>query len=178
MHRPLGHAVALLALLIISIAFVGAPSAGATGARTHCVVSVVGQRPSGEFLTSQPVCYDSFAAAMHAAGVDTSGLAVVSPSALAASNRLQSATSSIIGIHYDGANWTGASFSVNGSDCSGGWLNVAPAWNDRISSTSNGCPRIRHFWDANLVGTFQDTTGLGGNLSTLNNQTTSIQYLS
>jgi hypothetical protein len=176
MHRPLGHAVALLTLLIISSA-VSPPSAGATAAGNHCVVSVVGQRPSGEFLTSQPVCYDSFVAAMHAAGVDTSGLSVVSPSSLAASDRLQSATSSIIGIHYDGFNWTGGSFSVSGSNCSGGWLNVAPVWNDRISSTSNGCPRIRHFWDANLVGTSQDTLGVGGNLSTLNNQTTSIQYL-
>jgi hypothetical protein len=141
------------------------------------VVTVVGQSATGELVTSQPRCFATFADAMSWAGVDTEGLADPSPSGLAAAGRLQMGVTSIIGIHYDGYNWTGASMTVSGTNCGGGWLNVSPAWNDRISSTANGCPRVRHFRDANLSGAWQDTLGSGGNLSVLDNSTTSIQYL-
>ncbi|MEY2423032.1 MAG: hypothetical protein QOI95_3099 [Acidimicrobiaceae bacterium] len=175
MHRRTVLGLALTLLVSCSMMF-GAESASAAW-HNHCVVSAIGQRSDGELITSSPLCYSTFAEAMNAVGVDTTGISDVSPAGLAATGRLKGAATFIIGIHYDGYNWTGASFSVTGSNCSGGWLNVAPSWNDRISSTYNGCPRIRHFWNANLNGTWQDTTGSGGNLSVLDNQTTSIQYL-
>jgi hypothetical protein len=87
----------------------------------------------------------------------------------------------IIGIHYDGLGFTGSSFSVVGSDCAGGWLNTPAGWNDRIRSTVNGCPRIRHYDGANLtydVYGAQDSYGGGGNLTTLDRHTSSLQYLS
>jgi hypothetical protein len=166
-----------VAVLTAAIAFIGSTTPSHAGPSQHCVLTVVGQRANGELVTDEPVCYDTFAEAMDALGVDTSGLDTVSPSSVEAAGRLQSASSFIIGIHYDGSGGTGPSFTVSGTSCGGGWLNVPPAWNDRISSTTNGCPRIRHFWDANLTGTTQDTTIWGGNLTTLDNQTTSIQYL-
>lgn len=140
------------------------------GGGDQCVVHIEGQGPSGEFLLSDPVCYDTFAGAMAAEGVDAWGTG--------ASLRVESATATFtIGTHYDGAGFTGASTSVVGSNCSGGWLNTSAAWNNRISSTLNGCPRIRHYSAANLTGSFETTYSPGGDLGPLNNQTSSLQYL-
>jgi hypothetical protein len=82
-----------------------------------------------------------------------------------------------IGVHYDGAGFTGSSVTVVGSSCIGGWLNLPAAWNDRISSTANGCPQIRHFLHVNLAGTSASTFSPGGNLGALSNEASSIQYL-
>ena len=84
----------------------------------------------------------------------------------------------IIGIHYDGLNWTGSTMTVVGSNCSGGWLNVSDAWNNRIRSTQNGCYRIRHFDGYNLTGSFEATFSPGANLTFMDRNTSSIQYLS
>jgi hypothetical protein len=81
-----------------------------------------------------------------------------------------------LATHYDGAGFSGASTSVVGSDCNGGWLNTSSTWDNRISSTKNGCPRVRHFDGDNLTGSSESTTGGGGNLGALNNRTNSIQY--
>src|SRR5690606_8486404 len=107
------------------------------------------------------VCATSQAAALEAAGVPITALADWP-----------------IGIHYDGANFTGDSVTVVGADCTGGWLNLPGSWNDRISSTLHGCPHIKHHLHVNLTGTSQTTSAPGGNLgSTLNNEVSSIQYL-
>ena len=94
-----------------------------------------------------------------------------------ASERAAALATFAIGIHYDGGSFTGATMTVVGSNCSGGWLNVSAAWNNRISSTEHGCPRIRHYNGANLTGASQTTVAPGGNLTSLNNATTSIRYL-
>jgi hypothetical protein len=89
-----------------------------------------------------------------------------------------SPTTFAIGVHYDGADLTGSSLTVVGADCLGGWLNLPSTWNNRISSTLHGCPRIRHYDGVNL-GTPQETTySPGGNLGPLNNIASSVQYLS
>lgn len=46
----------------------------------------------------------------------------------------------IIGVHYEDHDLQGSSFSVQGDDCSGGWLNVSSNWNDRVSSTKQRVP--------------------------------------
>src|ERR1019366_4402030 len=97
-------------------------------------------------------------------------------SQMAASGAFSPMTQFILGIHYDGQNWTGSSTSTVGSDCLGGWLNVSNAWNNRIRSTWNGCNRIRHFDGYNLTGTWEDTYSPGGNLTALDRATSSIQY--
>lgn len=144
----------------------------------HCVVRVIGKKPSGEFVTTAPQCHSTFEQAMAAAGAGRSANLAdgATSDELAAYNA--SAASSIIGVHYDGASFTGSSLTVNGSDCSGGWANMSSTWNNRISSTSNGCYRIRHWDGTNKTGASEDTIGAGGNLSALNNQASSIQYLS
>jgi hypothetical protein len=164
------------AVLFALVATVLGASTGAAEARDlevddQCVVHIVDQLPSGELLVSDPACYPSFAEAMQAEGVDAWGTGA---SARATS---MAAATFTIGTHYDGFGFTGASTSVVGSNCNGGWLNTSSAWNNRISSTKHGCPRIRHYNGQNLTGSSETTFSPGGNLGPLNNATSSIQYL-
>ncbi|HEU4523936.1 MAG TPA: peptidase inhibitor family I36 protein [Gemmatimonadales bacterium] len=160
---------AIVAVALASV--VPMSTASADTGDQHCVVHVIDKDETGQLIVSDPECYDTFTEAMTSEDVDAWGadaetqvLGVV-------------AATFTIGTHYDGANFTGASMSVVGSDCAGGWLNVSADWNNRISSTRNGCPRIRHYSGANLTGITQDTVTPGGNLTTLNNLTSSIRYL-
>ena len=142
-------------------------------AESHCFVRVVGQERSGKFTTTAPECHTTFAEAATAAGVGLTKPA--STEEVQAYNAAAVATS-VIGTHYSGANLTGSSFSVVGSDCAGGWLNTSAAWSNIISSTANGCYRIRHFDGPNLTGSVESTISVGGNLTILDNRTESIQY--
>jgi hypothetical protein len=142
--------------LVPASAAPAAPAApGTTG--DHCVVQVTGQEASGELTTSAPRCYASFAEGQRS----FAGLADFE-----------------LGRHCDGANLGAPCTSVVGSGCTGGWLNVSAAWNNRISSTLNGCPTINHFDLSGLSGSVEATGGIGttDNLTTLDNRTTSIQY--
>ena len=78
-----------------------------------------------------------------------------------------------IGLHCDGYNLAAPCTSVVGSGCTGGWLNVSAAWNNRISSTLSGCPQIKHFDGFNLTGAGRSTVSGPGphNLTTFNNLT-------
>jgi hypothetical protein len=169
----MGRALSVIVLIVIA-AVVAPGQAGAATARTeeHCVVRVIDQKSSGEMILSEPACYESFDAAMVSEGVGAWGDGAA---ALAA---IEGTATFTIGIHYDGADYSGSSTSVVGSDCAGGWLNVSMTWDNRISSTRNGCPRIRHYTGTNLSGIFETTYSPGGNLAVVNNQTSSIQYLS
>jgi len=161
---------AAAAIVALCAAALVAPAAAAPDVEDHCVVRVVDQLDSGELVVSEPDCYSTFDAAMAAEGVDAWGEG--------ASARVESAAATFtIGTHYDGAGFTGSSMSVVGSNCAGGWVNVASNWNNRISSTLNGCPRIRHYSGYSLTGSFESTLSPGGNLGPLNNQTSSLQYL-
>lgn len=134
----------------------GAPTAAR--AEEHCVIRVTQRDPDGRLHTTEPECASTRGSALRSAGV----------TALA---------DWAIGVHFDGANLTGSSLTVLGADCTGGWLNLPAGWSNRISSTSHGCPRIRHwdgFW---LVSPSEDTVWPGGNLGLLNNKPSSIQYL-
>ena len=161
----------LLAVVGLTASVSPAGAARPAVPETHCVAHAVDQLPAGELLLSAEVCYPTFATAMAAEGVDAWG------SNAAARVATIQAASFTIGTHYDGAGFSGSSTSVVGSNCNGGWLNVSATWNNRISSTINGCPRIRHFAGASLTGASESTYAPGGNLGGLNNQTSSIQYL-
>ena len=156
---------ALAALAILgSILVVAAPAANAAqDDEKHCVTAIVGQKKSGEFITTPPICYPTFAQAQGQILADGS------------TSDFQAADFTI-GIHFDGYSFTGSSMSVVGSSCSGGWLNTSSNWDNRISSTWNGCPTIAHYDGYNLAGSVETTTGGGGNLSSMVNRTQSLQY--
>ena len=176
MHRSRSHRIPFVALVAAAVFTAAGPAAGATVAttqptETHCVVSVVDQLESGEYVLSDEECYDTFAEAMASVGVDastSSRQAVVENAAT---------VQSTLAVHFDGANYTGSSFSVSGVDCLGGYINLSATWDNRVSSTFGGiCGRIRHWSGANISGSYQDTLNTG-NLTTLNNAASSIQYL-
>ena len=166
----------LLAALVALPILAFAPAAHAAPTGRHCVVEVVGKKASGEFVTTPERCYSTYAAAMRASGFDTSGLRSVTPQSMAEAGRLQSASSFTIGTHFDSFGYTGPSFSVTGSDCLGGWLNLTASWVNKVSSTINGCARILHFDGFNRTGWVEATFSPGGNLGGNNNKTNSIQY--
>jgi hypothetical protein len=138
------------------------PPSTPTSAAPHCLTRVTGKSASGELQLSTPECYATFASVLLKAG---GGGDVVALSG-----------NFIIGTHYDGANFTGASISVQGSDCYGGYINLTGWWANRVSSTINGCPQIDHYFWPNLGGSSEATTGFGGNLFWLNNLSESIAY--
>jgi hypothetical protein len=141
-------------------------------AETHCVLFVVDQLHDGELIMSDPVCFDGeFAAqAWIESGLDQSAQA--SPGGVTA------ASTFTLGRHHDGFNGTGSSVRVVGSSCTGGWWNTSTWWDNRISSSYNGCSRLRHWDYPNKAGSFQDTYGSGttDNLSYMNNRTESVSY--
>ena len=172
MHIHPRRLVAAAAALAAVGSLLLAPGAGAAPPEReqHCAVKVVGQRPSGELVVSEPECRARYADALAAVGARV-------PGTKAAQLRWSAQSSDfVIGTHYDGAGLTGSSFSVVGSNCWGGYLNLSTSWINRVSSTYNGCFRIRHFDGYDKSGAFEDTVGLGGNLGTLNNRANSIQY--
>ena len=134
------------------------PAGAAPGGPQHCVVHVTGQKPSGELTLSAPRCYGTYTAAMAA--------------------EKTTAADFVLATHYDRPNFdpSAGSTSTVGSSCIGGWLNTSAAWNNRIGSTANGCPNVIHYDLANLGGSSVTTVGIGGNLGTMNNRTSSIQY--
>ena len=70
--------------------------------------------------------------------------------ALAPDPRLRTVFSQgIIGIHYEGRDFTGASLTLSGTDCAGGGITLTGGvWDNRIRSTRNGCSRIEHYLEA------------------------------
>lgn len=151
---------------------------------THCVVFVIGEEPDGEMITTDPVCLPRFEDA----------LAFASPVVLA-SSEVQSGHKLIteaveaeallaaftLGIHFDGVNGTGSSISVVGGACTGGYWNTPGAWVNRISSSWNGCHRLRHFDGPNKTGASADTLGAGATHNIpalLNNKAESVSYSS
>lgn len=166
----------VVALVVLLSAFaVAAPEIGASDVdlsiEEHCVVFVVDQTPEGELITSEPVCFASeeiatgFADLGLAATTDLGGAVVAS-------------TTFTLGTHYDGFNGTGSSITVVGSNCAGGYWNTSSSWDNRISSSYNGCYRLKHWDYPNKSGPVESTVGIGqtDNLGFMNNKTESVSY--
>lgn len=168
-----GMAAATIPLLAIP----ATPGQAETG-ESHCIVEVTDQKPDGEFILSPPKCFDGLADAHDYAlsprlGNDQAASILGSVQSLGGTF--------ILGTHFDGYNGSGSSISVVGSTCTGGWWNTTTVWDNRISSSYNGCYRLRHFDYPNKAGDRYDTTGVGqtDNLSAaMNNRTESVAYYS
>lgn len=150
---------------------------------SHCVVEVIDQKPDGEFVTSLQICFESLAAALAFGSghqLTPGELSHVSGPALVASPDSGTLlTTFTLGTHFDGANGTGSSISVVGGSCTGGYWNTGASWANRITSSWNGCYRLRHYDDPNKTGMWADTIGIGqtDNLpGVMNNRTESVAY--
>ncbi len=165
LKRVLLVAIAVAATFVVPVR--GAEAAPATG--DYCVVHVTSQKASGELTVSSPRCYAAYDTATLSEGVSADRSDTSGQEAAAATFQ--------IGLHCDGYNLGAPCTSVVGTGCTGGWLNVSAAWNNRISSTLSGCPTIIHFDGFNLTGATKSVSGPGPhNLTTFNNRTSSIQY--
>jgi hypothetical protein len=175
-RRPRRHAFVAFALVSsLVLGTMGTASAAKTPstpteAAPHCLTRVTGKLASGELQLSTPTCYATMAEVLlNAAG----GGAVNGRSS---GGGVAAFGTFIIGTHFDGFGFTGASISVQGSDCYGGYINLTGWWANRVSSTINGCPAIVHYYWPNLGGTFETTYGGGGDLTYMNNLSESIAY--
>lgn len=164
----------LIGALSTVILGAGVAPAGASTSKSeeHCTVEVIGQEPDGEYILGEEECYSEFGDAMEAVGL---GADIEDP---ADAREAMMSIQSTLAVHYDASNYTGASISVSGVDCLGGYINLSLAWDNRISSTiSTFCGRIRHWTGLSKTGNSQDTLPSGALSSPVNNNSSSIQYL-
>lgn len=170
------RALVSLALVASPIALSSTPIAKAPR-ETHCVLFVVGQADDGEFMMSDPVCFESEAVADIWASTDPAGELGLSVHH-SNSDVVVTASTFTLGKHFDGANGTGSSITIVGGSCTGGYWNTSTSWDNRISSSYNGCAHLIH-WDLpSKSGTAQSTYGSGttDNLTYMNNRTESVSY--
>lgn len=178
----------ILATIVSLAAGILAPSGlaeplnrSSVAAESHCVVTTAGEQSDGELITTDMECFDAFADAMVSASngslvlpSDASGSVLFTDAGVSAM-----ASTFTLGIHFDGYSGTGSSITVVGSSCTGGYWNT-PAWFDnKISSSYNGCARLKHYNYANASGYLTATTGAGttDNLPySANNKTESVSY--
>lgn len=147
----------------------------------QCVVRVTGQEDDGRLLTGAPVCYPTIAEALVAAGVEIEPDGTdLTFEQIEESGALDAAVDSagLLGVHWDGANRSGASITVSGGECSGGHHNLSSTWINRISSTWNGCPSVLFYDGYDKTGSYELTTTSTVNLGSLNNASNSIGYAS
>jgi hypothetical protein len=194
LRRPLRRAAvvfALISTLTVSLVSIGpasaavkAPPSTPTDATPHCLVRVTGRSASGELQLSTPACYATFADVLQSAGLTVADKTITPTQArdqgLIGLQRPGGGGAAldgggIIGTHFDGANYTGSSFSVSGSDCYGGYINLTGFWANRVSSTINGCPITVHYYWPNMGGS-NEALYSSGNLTWLNNLSESISY--
>lgn len=144
---------------------------------SHCVIFVVGQRADGELILSDADCFaDELSAELWSSyGSSESG----SETGVEGSGAVYAASSTFtLGRHYDGLNGTGSSVRIVGSSCTGGYWNTSSSWDNRISSSYNGCAQLKH-WDLPYKsGTVESTYGAGttDNLGCMDNRTQSVSY--
>lgn len=152
---------------------------GERGIETHCVVFVVDQESDGELITTDPEC---FADPLDAEAWVTVGWQLAhGPEALFdGMGGVSTLATFTLGRHYDGFNGSGSSIHVVGSSCTGGYWNTPSAWDNRISSSFNGCAHLRHWDGPNMSGSSESTYGGGttDNLTFMNNRTESVSYYS
>jgi hypothetical protein len=173
-----GLAVLVVLALGGQLAATAQPQAVDTTAETHCVVYVTDQLASGELVVTAPLCFDSFADAIEEASEGE--VKISSGSELFTDPETGALLATFtLGIHYDGYSGAGSSITVVGGSCTGGWWNTGAAWANRISSSYNGCYRLRHHDLPDRQGIYGDTTGSGAvhNVpAPINNKAESVSY--
>lgn len=169
----------VLASLFALAGLVSVPpaSAGPQPAETHCVVFVIDQADDGEFITSKPTCFGNELFARTWAALDPKGELAQTSGTGSLTGGLAALTFTL-GTHYDGFGGSGSSITVVGGSCTGGYWNTPTSWDNRISSSYNGCAHLIHWDYPAKSGSSQSTYGSGttDNLSYMNNRTESVSY--
>jgi hypothetical protein len=167
--------IAASATLVAVAIPVPASADAQTSKAQSCVLNITGMDEKKNYSYTMK-CYDDFASSLRSVG------AIVPDDVTPLTVNMEAVTamSSTIGVHFDANNGTGANLTVSGSTCVGGGLNVPIAWNDRISSTLNGCGTIQHFENTNYAGASLTSYGSGSvtgfGSAYMNNRTSAIKY--
>lgn len=159
------------ALFVLLAVFAGTPGySDESKGEAHCVAFVVDQADDGELVLSEPDCFGSL--------TEAGAWAAVGPADPLASGFYMAGSTFTLGRHFDGFNGTGSSISIVGSSCTGGYWNTSSSWDNKISSSYNGCARLTHWDEPAKSGSFQHTYGAGttDNLSYMNNKAESVSY--
>jgi hypothetical protein len=157
-----------LALLIATaVSTVAAPAAsaenpapaGPPAVLDDCAVTIIGQRASGELITTAPRCFETQAEAQRAS---------------------VASLQNVVAIHYKQTNYTGPSLTVNGNSCTGGYINLQgslASWRNAIVSTRNVlCPVTRHWSGFDKTGLVDVHNAWEVNLGSLIGNTSSASY--
>lgn len=156
----------------------------------HCVLHVESIDSSAQLVGQDLQCFATFGEAMASVGLpyespgDLPGREsknadqqpLASSSALLGGGQVAMASGGSLATHFDGSNYTGASITISGTDCGGGWLNLASAWANRISSTYNFCSNVVFYDDIDKTGASRSTPLYGSNLGTFSNRAESVMY--
>jgi hypothetical protein len=157
----------LTLLLVTALGTVAAPEVSADtppakrapAVLDDCAITIVGQRASGELITTAPRCFETQAEAQRQA---------------------TAALQNVIAIHYKQTNYNGASLTVNGNSCTGGYINLQgslASWRNAIVSTRNVfCPVTRHWSGFNKTGLVDVHQAWEVNLGSLIGATSSASY--
>lgn len=167
MKRAAACVVSIAAVTAVQVASTTS-DVGAGGPLDHCVLHAAADTESGSILTPPIDCYPTLSEAIEAAGG-------ISPIGRLTRTSAASASSSVLAVHFDGANRGGQSLTVSGASCDA-TVNLSSAWVDRISSTWNICGTVRFFDDFDKGGVGETTGVTTNNLGALNNIAASVYY--
>ncbi len=157
-----------------------------SGEGEHCIAFVVDVRADGELIVGAPDCYGSFSQAMFVGSGGTWRLPYDAPVGVLESTtagthysgfETMMGGSSPLATHYSLRYGRGSSITIYGSGCYGYW-NTWTSWDNRISSTYNGCWRTTHYDWPNLSGSSASFTGywLHNMTAAIDNRTESVKY--
>ncbi len=151
------------------------PAPPAPAPLDQCVSHVLTpeQRAAGDQVTLS--CFRTFAEAMASLGVSVPSSANAANVGLSAVQAL-----SVLAIHYENRDGTGAAWVVWGGDCSG-YVNVPGPYLNMFSATRHGiCSRIKHYTGFDLTGSGVYTVGGQDSLqpypASINDNVASIKY--
>jgi hypothetical protein len=199
----LGAVVALPTLAVATSAYADDPTPPAPApANNACVAHVQTVDEVQRGVPATVTCYPTFVDAMNAVGIpavpgDTPqtiaarerAAAAAAPDPATTTGAMTMAASSptpvLLSASYtaDGVNNNEVPFSVYGTDCNGGGIDLAssyPAWDNVIGYTSTGlCSKIKHYDAPNFgSGAYQVVSPTSGLLTgAMHKTTSSIKYL-
>lgn len=178
---------ALLLFIVIQPA-IGRSAPARASAETdaiHCLLRTQSSPESLQLEIVERSCFPTFEQVLTAASApptavyDSLASPLTAPSSVGISTGIRPLitvlTDFTLAVHYDGSSFGGASLTVTGGNCAGGYINLPADWNNRISSTTLGCSVVKHYDSINITGTVETLTS-SGNLTYMDNRSTSVQY--
>ncbi|MCQ3808608.1 MAG: hypothetical protein KTV16_15265 [Acidimicrobiia bacterium] len=140
------------------------PAAGAavqdSPQESHCVVDVSGG------TATEAGCFESLRAARNSVWQST------------ARGVSGARSSSVLGVHFKGQNYTGSSITITGSGCSGLVWRPSGSWNNNIESSHHYCggSPTKFYDSSSCAGSNKPISGSAPTLGWMNNRASCVRY--